>query len=119
MDTTARIKKAGKNFEIIVDLDEALKFKKGLGTSTGAQSDKIFNDLKKGLVASQIDLKVAFGKTDSEEIIREIVKNGEILTTQEYRDEEREKKVKQVVDFLVKNSIDPRTGNPHTSERIK
>ena len=64
-------------------------------------------------------MKVAFGTLDSSEIIAEIVKKGEILTTQEYRDEEREKKVKQVVDFLVKNSIDPRTGNPHTSERIK
>ena len=28
-NTLARIKKAGKNFEIIVDLDGALKFKKG------------------------------------------------------------------------------------------
>lgn len=119
MDTTARIKKAGINFEILVDLDEALKFKKGLGISPGAQSDRIFNDLKKGIVASQVDLKVAFGKTDPEEIIKEIVKGGEILTTQGYRDEEKEKKIKQVVDFLVKNSIDPRTGNPHTSERIK
>ena len=27
--TTARIKKEGKNFEVLVDLDEALKFKKG------------------------------------------------------------------------------------------
>ena len=119
MDTTARIKKAGINFEILVDLDEALKFKKGLNSSPGAQSDRIFNDLKKGIVASQVDLKASFGKTDSEEIIKEIVKSGEILTTQEYRDEEREKKIKQVVDFLTKNSIDPKTGNPHTSERIK
>jgi ribosome maturation protein SDO1 len=119
VDTTARIKKAGKNFEIIVDLDSALKFRKGLGSSAGAESDKIFTDLKKGLIASQIELKFAFGTNDSSAIINEIVKKGEILTTQDYRDEEREKKIKQVVDFLVKNSVDPRTGNPHTSERIK
>ncbi|MFZ1970979.1 MAG: ribosome assembly factor SBDS [Candidatus Nanoarchaeia archaeon] len=118
-DTTARIKKAGKNFEIVVDLDEALKFKKGLGTSPGAQSDRIFKDIKKGLAASQDDLKSCFGTTDSSKIIADIVKSGEILTTQEYRDEEREKKIKQVIDFLTKNAIDPKTGNPHTSERIK
>lgn len=118
-DTTARIKKAGKNFEIIVDLDEALKFRKGLGSSPGAESDKIFTDLKKGLIASQIELKFAFGTNEPNAIISEIVRKGEILTTQDYRDEEREKKIKQVVDFLVKNSVDPRTGNPHTSERIK
>jgi len=119
VDTTARIKKAGKNFEIIVDLDSALKFRKGLGSSPGAESDKIFTDLKKGLIASQIELKFAFGTNEPDAIISEIVKRGEILTTQDYRDEEREKKIKQVVDFLVKNSVDPRTGNPHTSERIK
>src|SRR5271157_215859 len=117
VDTTARIKKAGKNFEIVVDLDEALKFKKGLSSSPGAESDKIFKDLKKGLAASQEDLKAAFGTADSQQIINRIVKEGEILTTQEYRDEEREKKIKQVVDFLSRNAIDPKTGNPHTSER--
>mgnify|MGYP000486273960 CR=1 FL=1 len=31
----------------------------------------------------------------------------------------KEKKFKQVVEFLVTNSIDPQTGNPHTAERIK
>lgn len=118
-DTTARIKKAGKNFEIIVDLDEALAFKKGSGSSAGAESDRIFKDLKKGLVASQEDLKEAFGTTDAQIIIERIVKEGEILTTQDYRDEEREKKEKQVVDFLAVNSMDPRTGNPHTAERIR
>ncbi len=118
-DTTARLKRTGKNFEILVDLDEALAFKKGQGSTTGAESDRIFKDLKKGMVASQEDLKEAFGTTDSDEIIKRIVKEGEILTTQEYRDEEREKKEKQVVDFLVVNAIDPKTGNPHTAERIK
>ena len=119
VDTTARIKKAGKNFEILVDLDQALAFRKGQGDSPGAESDRIFKDLKKGMVASQEDLKEAFGTLDAEEIIRRIVKEGEVLTTQDYRDEEREKRVKQVVDFLATNAIDPKTGNPHTAERIK
>ncbi|MCL5730101.1 MAG: ribosome assembly factor SBDS [Candidatus Pacearchaeota archaeon] len=118
-DTTARIKKAGKNFEIIVDMDEALKFKKGQSSFPGAESDRIFTDLKKGLVASQSDLKSSFGTSDANVIISEIVKNGEILTTQEYRDEEREKKMKQVLFQISKNSVDPKTGNPHTNERIK
>jgi len=118
-DTTARIKKAGKNFEILVDMDEALAFRKGQGSSPGAETDTIFKDMKKGMVASQEDLKEAFGTTDAQAIIQRIVKEGEILTTQDYRDEEREKKEKQVVDFLTVNSMDPRTGNPHTAERIK
>ncbi|HNZ51746.1 ribosome assembly factor SBDS [Candidatus Pacearchaeota archaeon] len=118
-NTTARIKKTGKNFEIIVDLDDALKFKKGLSEFIQAETEFIFKDMKKGERASEKELKDAFGTTDTHEIVKKIVKEGEILTTQEYRDAEQEKKFKQVVDFLTKNSYDPQTGRPHTAERIK
>ena len=117
--TLARIKQAGKHFEIIVDLDEALKFKKGEVSSIEAEGDKIFSDSKKGMVVSSPDLTEAFGTTDINTIIEKIIKNGEILVTQEHRDEKKEKKFKQVVDFLANNAVDPQTGNPHTSERIK
>jgi len=117
--TIARIKQAGKHFEIIVDLDEALKFKKGEISSIEAEGDKIFTDSKKGEVASGSDLKESFGTEDTQTIVEKIIKNGEILVTQEHRDEEKEKKFKQIVDFLVSNSVDPQTGNPHTAERIK
>ena len=117
--TIARIKQAGKHFEIIVDLDESLKFKKDEISSVEAEGDKIFTDSKKGEVASNSDLKEAFGTEDTKTIIEKIVKSGEILVTQEHRDEEKEKKFKQVVDFLANNSVDPQTGNPHTAERIR
>jgi len=118
-NTLARIKKAGKHFEIIVDLDNALKFKKGESNFIEAEGDRIFTDSKKGHVPSQEDLREAFGTTDVNEIIKRIVKEGEVQTTQEHRDAEQEKKFKQVVDFMAQNAIDPQTGNPITAERIK
>ena len=117
--TTARIKKTGKNFEVMVDLDDAMKFKKGTGIFIQPETEFIFKDLKKGEKASESDLKAAFGTSDINEITKKIVKEGEILTTQEYRDAEQEKKFKQVVDFLTRNAYDPQTGRPHTTERIK
>jgi ribosome maturation protein SDO1 len=118
--TTARIKQTGKPFEIIVDLDSALKFKKGLSTSINfLEADTIFTDSKRGLKASEKDLQSAFGTNDINAIASKIVKNGEVLLTQEHRDDEKEKKIKQVIDFLSTNTTDPRTGNPHTAERIK
>ncbi len=119
--TTARMNKAGKHFEILVDLDKALDFKK---TSQGSASDfleidKIFTDSKKGEATSSSNMKDSFGTEDVHAVAENIVKNGEILLTQEHRDDERENKIKQVVDFLTTNSINPQTGNPHTSERIK
>ena len=119
VNTTARIKKVGKHFEIMVDLDDALKFRKGTSSFIKAETEFIFHDIKKGEKASEKDLKEAFGTTDVNEIVKKIVKDGEIQTTQEFRDAEQEKRFKQVVDFLVKNAYDPQTGRPHTTERIK
>jgi len=118
-NTLARIKQAGKHFEIIVDLDDALKFKKGEISEIVAEGDRIFTDSKKGHAASSSDLKEAFGTDNTNDIIEKIVKNGEVQLTQEHRDEEKDKKFKQVVEFLTRNSVDPQSGNPHTPERIK
>ena len=118
--TTARIKQAGKHFEIIVDLDRALKFKKNQSSALDfLEADAIFTDSKKGFHASEKDMKEAFGTADISAVASKIVKNGEILLTQEHRDEDKEKKFKQVVDFLAVNSSDPKTGMPHTADRIK
>ncbi len=118
--TTARIKKAGKHFEIIVDLEKALKFKKGQGSVADfLEIETVYSDSKKGFKASEKDLKEAFGATDVNSISERIVREGEVLSTQDYRDEEKEKKINQVVNYLANNSIDPQTGNPHTAERIK
>ncbi len=117
--TTARIKKGGLRFEVLVDLDEALSFKKGLSDSLVIGGDRIFSDVERGDVVSKNDLEVAFGTNNINEIGKTIVKQGEVLVDQEYRNEEREKKIKQIVDFLSKNAIDPQSGNPISPERIK
>ena len=117
--TIARIKKAGKHFEILVDLDEAIKFKKGEISSIQAETEEIFKNLKKGDKASTADLMEAFGTNDTNSVIQKIVKEGEVQTTQEHRSAEQEQKFKQVIEFLAKNSIDPQTGNPITADRIK
>ncbi|PIO08767.1 ribosome assembly factor SBDS [Candidatus Pacearchaeota archaeon CG10_big_fil_rev_8_21_14_0_10_34_12] len=118
--TIARIKQKGKHFEIIVDMDKALRFKKGDDSSKDfLEAEVIFTDSKKGMKASESDLNDSFGTLEIQEIAEKITKSGEILTTQEHRDEEKEKKFRQVVDFLMNNSSDPKTGMPLTESRIK
>ena len=79
--TTARIKKIGKHFEVLVDLDESLKFRKGEVNSIAAESEVIFTNIKQGERASEKDLQEAFGTTDVNEIVQRIVREGEVLTT--------------------------------------
>lgn len=114
----ARIKVKGKQFEIQVDLDEALKVKAGKGDITSAlDMPKVYTDLKKGLVASQADLTAAFGTTDAFEIAQKIIVSGEVQKTQEFRDSEREAKIKQVLQLIIRNAVDQR-GMPYTEDRL-
>ncbi len=118
--TTAKIRQGSKHFEIIVDMEKALAFKKGENTSFDfLETDTIFTDSKKGNVASSSDLEEAFKTTDTNEIAAKIVKSGDINVTSEHRSAEQEQKIKQVVDFLVTNAINPQSGNPHTANRIE
>lgn len=117
--TTARIRQQGQHFEIRVDLDEALKLKKGVIEAIDVEGDRVFTDVKKGMTASSADLENAFGTSDIYEVAKKIIRNGDIEVTQEHRDEEKEQKIKQVVNFLASNAVDPQTGHPHSMERIK
>lgn len=116
---TARAKVKGKHFEIEVDLDEALKIKAGKGDVRRAlEFPRIFTDMKKGNVAKESDLIDAFGTKDAYQIATRIITSGEVQKTQEFRDSEREAKVKRVIDLLIKNAVD-QNGHPYTEERIK
>ncbi len=118
---TARMKVKGKHYEILVDLDEALKIKAGKGTIGAAiQSPHghIYHDVKKGLSAPQADLEMAFGTTDPFTIAQKIITSGEVQKTQEFRDNEREARIKQLVHLIIKNAVDQH-GRPYTEERIK
>lgn len=115
----ARIKIKGKNYEILVDVEKALQLKKSAGNIENVLAiEKIFYDSKKGLHVSESDLNGAFGTSDIKKIAEKIVKQGEIQVPKEYKDKERENKKKQIVDFLARYAIDPRTNMPHTAERM-
>lgn len=117
----ARIRVGSKHFEILVEAEEALKFKKtGEGNvSNFLDADIIFTDSKKGLKAGASDLEEAFGTSDVNEVAAQIIKRGEVQIPQDVRDAQRGERFKQVVDFLVKNSTNAQTSNPFTPERIE
>lgn len=117
----ARIKIKGKNFEIRVDLDKALEFKKGKNVLPQEFLDApiIFSDIKKGLRISPKDLTDAFGTSEPFAIAQKIVKDGELQLPVEHKHKEQETKRKQVVDWITRNAVDPASGRPHTPTRIE
>lgn len=118
VETTARVKKEGKHFEILVDLEEALKVRKGEGNINQAVlTNDIFYNLKSGEHASKEDLEKYFESSDFLVISEKIIKHGEVVKTTDFLKGEQNQKYKQVVDFLVKNAISLE-GRPYTPDRI-
>jgi rRNA metabolism SBDS family protein len=117
-NTTARVTKSGKHYEVLVDLDEALKVSKGEGNiNVAVLGDAVFHNLKSGERVSMDDLEINFGTNNFEEVAEKIIKSGEVVRTEASMKENQDKKYKQVVDFLVRNAISPED-RPYTPDRI-
>ncbi len=120
MDTLVRLRVGSKIFETMVDLEKAMKLKKGgIVSISDVITDKaIYHDLKKGLRVSSEDLQKAFNTTELNSIVEQIVKKGNIETSQEYRDEALETKKKQIIDFYLRNAVDAWTLRAFTPDII-
>jgi ribosome maturation protein SDO1 len=119
--TTARITKNGEKFEILVKPDPALSYKMGkaIPISQMLVIDEIYADASKGTHASDEKLQKAFGTTDPAAVAEDIMKHGELQLTTEQRRELVEEKRKQIIAFISRNCLDPRTGTPHPPLRIE
>ena len=117
----ARLKKFGKTFEISVDPDAALAYKKGTSTDLREvlKADHIFSDAKKGLIISERELEQIFKTSDTDKVAHLIIKEGEIQATGEHRTAEREQKKKKLIYLIHNMAVDPKTNLPHPAARIE
>jgi ribosome maturation protein SDO1 len=117
----ARIRKEGKDIEVLVDSGKALECKKGkkVSLSEVLASDFVYKDSRRGERASETDMKKIFGTNDELKVAEIIIKEGEVQVTKEIRDTEREAKRKQVIEIIHRNSVDSKTGLPHPRQRIE
>ncbi|MEM2341951.1 MAG: ribosome assembly factor SBDS [Candidatus Bathyarchaeia archaeon] len=119
--TIARINIGGENFEVLVKPDQAFAFRSGksISLSEVLVAEVIFTDANKGLRAPEKRLKEAFGTTDPIEIAKIILKKGSLQLTTQQRRQMIEEKRRQIIDFISRNAIDPRTKLPHPPTRIE
>jgi ribosome maturation protein SDO1 len=117
----ARLRKAGEVFEVLVDpyLARDLKEGKEVDFEQLLAVEEVFKDARKGERASTEELQKAFGTTDIQKIVRVIIEEGEVQITAEQRKEMLEQKRRQIIEFIRRNAVDPRTGAPHPPARIE
>jgi ribosome maturation protein SDO1 len=119
--TTARIAVGGEHFEILVHPQGALDYKLGrpVELSQVLVIEEVFADASKGMKASEEKLISAFKTSDVLNIADQIIKRGDLQLTTDQRRHMVEEKRKQIVNFISRNCIDPRSGLPHPPLRIE
>lgn len=115
----ARLESHGHKFEIFVDPDATERIKEGnLDLANDVALDEIYKDARKGDKAGEDSLKEVFKTTDINQIIIEIIRKGQIQLTTEQRHQMTERKRKQVIETIARESINPQTNAPHPPNRI-
>jgi ribosome maturation protein SDO1 len=117
----ARYKHSKKIFEILVDPDGAERMREGDQVDLGEllAADEIFADAAKGDKATEKDLMDAFSTTELSEIVKKIIKEGELHLTTEQRRRKIEEKRKKVIEQIARIAINPQTNTPHPLTRIE
>ena len=119
--TLVRYQYEGEKFEILVDPDKGLLYKRGeLGeVSNALLIDTIFTDAGKGEKASSSKLESVFGTDDPREVAVQIFEKGTFLLTASQRKEMLEQKRRQIVNLISRTYVDPKTKLPHPPVRIE
>ncbi len=119
--TITRLTHEGEHFEILVKPDPALSYRLGK-TSNLAEvlvSEDIYSDANKGTKPSEEKLRKAFGTTDTLKIAENILRRGVLQLTTEQRKKMTESRRKQIITFISRYSVDPKTNLPHPPTRIE
>lgn len=111
----------GEKFEILVKPDPALEYKLGKrkDISPILVSDEIYSDSSKGTRASTEKLLKAFKTEDTTAIAEKILQKGDLNLTTDQRRKMIEEKRKQIVSFIAKTFVDPKSHLPHPPLRIE
>ena len=119
--TVARISKDNEHFEVLVKPDKALDYRLGKISSITdvLVAETIFSDANKGTKVSEEAVRKAFGTTDPLKVADIIIKKGTLQLTTEQRRKMIEEKRRQIVAFISRQCVDPRTNLPHPPLRIE
>ena len=119
--TVVRYSFEGEKFEILVKPDPALDYKLGKKKDVSAVlvSDEIYTDSGKGTKPGNEKLLKAFKTEDQTEIAQIILQKGVLNLTTDQRRKMIDEKKKQIVQFIVKTYVDPKSHLPHPPIRVE
>ena len=116
----SRLHVSGQIFEILVDPDKALQFKKGMkiGMSEILAFPGIYHDVRNTKRVPEGDLQKFFGTADIDKIAEKIIHDGQLQLTTEQRREMVEQRRNQIANIISRKGINPQTNAPNPPQRI-
>ncbi|KIM47980.1 hypothetical protein M413DRAFT_16041 [Hebeloma cylindrosporum] len=110
-----RLKKGGKRFEIACYKNKVQEWRTGVETNLDdvLQINNVFVNVSKGEVAKSGDLQKGFGKTDISDIVKEILKKGEVQVGEKERDHDLSSLRKEIATLVAEKCVDPATQRPY------
>ena len=111
----------GEKFEILVKPDPALDYKLGKlkDIASVLVSEEIYQNSGKGTRASSEKLQKVFNTEDPLAIAEKILQKGDLNLTTDQRRRMTTEKRKQIITFIAKTFVDPRSHLPHPPLRIE
>ncbi|HJM45852.1 MAG TPA: ribosome assembly factor SBDS, partial [Candidatus Nitrosopelagicus sp.] len=119
--TVVKYSYEAEKFEILVKPDPAFDYKLGKISEISKilVSDEIYTNSGKGTRASNELLLKVFKTDDTTKIAEIMMQKGELNLTTEQRKKMTSDKRKQIVTFISKTYVDPKTHLPHPPLRIE
>lgn len=111
---SVKYKKDGNTFEILVNHGTVDTWRNGkLGWGKVAYADAVFKNASKGDRYTDNDLMSTFGTSNVDECMKIIAEKGELQLTTADRRKKMEETRKQIVNYIHKYYINPKTNAPH------
>jgi ribosome maturation protein SDO1 len=118
----ARMEKAGKRYELLVDPNLVDVFKSeptSVDLNAFLAMDEVFHDIRGGERPTEDAIENTFGTQDIFEITKTVLAKGSIQLTTAQRKARVEQMRQQIVHEIHTQAVDPKTKSPHPKTRIE
>ncbi|KAK1276581.1 hypothetical protein QJS04_geneDACA016785 [Acorus gramineus] len=116
-----RLKKCGIRFEIACYKNKVLSWRSGVEKDLDEvlQSQIVYSNVSKGVLAKTKELKTAFGTDDQSKICLEILEKGELQVAGKERESQFSSQFRDIATIVMQKTINPNTQRPYTISMIE
>ncbi|KAJ3190096.1 hypothetical protein HDU85_000387 [Gaertneriomyces sp. JEL0708] len=119
--SVVRLKKGGKRFEIACYKNKVMEWRNNIESDLDnvLQIPQVFINVSKGQMANKDDLEKAFKTNDTNKIVLEILKKGELQVGEKERNQQLENLAKDIATTVADKCVNPETKRPYTVTMIE